>query len=164
MILLWRNAGNGTQAIVYILSSFGCAKAPKRTALRLVHIIPVRHQCAALSPQKGAHRKLPNIVREHYYSFSLPPAEHYYSFPPCARLRALSPLCHRQSGTTLASACGGAPYAPQGLEVVSLTLPRLLTLSFGCRTRKRPGMSDGDISMKCKESACGMDRSVLFRT
>ena len=23
--------------------------------------------------------KLPNIVREHYYSFSLPPAEHYYS-------------------------------------------------------------------------------------
>ena len=121
-------------------------------------------RCAALNPQKGAHRKLPNIVREHYYSFSLPPAEHYYSFPPCARLRALSPLCHRQSGTTLASASGGAPYAPQGLEVVSLTLPRLLTLSFGCRTRKRPGMSDGDISMKCKESACGMDRSVLFRT
>ena len=59
--------------------------------------------------------KLPNIVREHYYSFSLPPAEHYYSSTALARLRALSPLCPRKSGTTLASAGGGAPYAPQGL-------------------------------------------------
>ena len=27
-----------------------------------------------------------------------------------------------------------------------------------------PEGPDGDISMKCKESACGMDRSVLMRT
>ena len=33
----------GTQAIVYILSSFGCAKAPKRIAPRLVRIIPGWH-------------------------------------------------------------------------------------------------------------------------
>ena len=36
--------GDAAQAIVYILSSFGCAKAPKRIALRLVRIIPVWHR------------------------------------------------------------------------------------------------------------------------
>ena len=34
----------GTQTIVYILTSFGCAKAPKRIAPRPVCIIPVRHR------------------------------------------------------------------------------------------------------------------------
>ena len=38
----------GTQAIVYILSSFGCAKAPKRIALRPVRIIPVWHAVNAM--------------------------------------------------------------------------------------------------------------------
>ena len=39
-------ASGGTQAIVYILASFGCAKAPKKIAPRLVRIIPVWHGIA----------------------------------------------------------------------------------------------------------------------
>ena len=36
--------GDMAQAIVYILARFGCAKAPKRIAPRLVRIIPVWHK------------------------------------------------------------------------------------------------------------------------
>ena len=35
--------GDMAPAIVYILARFGCAKAPKRIAPRLVRIIPVWH-------------------------------------------------------------------------------------------------------------------------